>query len=47
MFPINAKIGNINREIENIKKNNIKILELKNTILNKKIHCMGLRAEWR
>lgn len=46
MFIINAKMGN-NREIENIKKNNIKILELKNTILNKKIHCMGLRAEWR
>lgn len=47
MFIMNEKIGNINREIENMNKNNVKILEPKNTILNKKIHCLGLIAEWR
>ena len=47
MFIMNEKIGNINREIENIKKYQMEILELKSTISEQKIHHMSLIADWR
>lgn len=42
-FIINGQIGNYNRKIENIKKNQMKILEL--NIWNLKIHWMDLMAK--
>ena len=46
-FNMNEKIGNINGEIENIKKYQMEILELKSILSETKTPHMSLVAEWR
>ena len=47
MFNMNEKIGNINGEIENIKKYQMEILELKSILSETKTPHMSLMAEGR